>query len=100
MDPNQWSPHGEPPLGPCGFRAGLNWLGEALIRRGTKGSKPASSSEVFRATGITAYLEAGGTLENAQAMAARAKARARPSFTTAPARDDEITLDEIERINI
>jgi hypothetical protein len=23
----------------------------------------------FRATGITAYLEAGGTLENAQAMA-------------------------------
>jgi integrase len=25
---------------------------------------------VFRATGITAYLEAGGTLENAQAMAA------------------------------
>jgi len=24
----------------------------------------------FRATGITAYLEAGGTLENAQAMAA------------------------------
>ena len=25
----------------------------------------------FRAIGITAYLEAGGTLENAQAMAAR-----------------------------
>jgi hypothetical protein len=55
---------------------------------------------VFRATGITAYLGAGGTLENAQAMAARAKARARPSFTTAPARGDEITLDEVERINI
>jgi len=32
---------------------------------------------------ITAYLEAGETLENAQAMA-RTKARARPSFMTAP----------------
>jgi hypothetical protein len=30
---------------------------------------------VFRATGITAYLEAGGTLENAQAMCRRMKAR-------------------------
>jgi integrase/recombinase XerD len=28
----------------------------------------------FRATGITAYLEAGGTLENAQAMAAHDEA--------------------------
>jgi hypothetical protein len=36
----------------------------------------------FRATGITAYLEAGGTLENAQAMAAR-KPRARRSSMTA-----------------
>ena len=27
---------------------------------------------VFRASGITAYLKAGGTLENAQAMAAHA----------------------------
>jgi hypothetical protein len=38
---------------------------------------------VFRATGITAYLEAGGTLENAQAMAAH-EARVPPSSTTAP----------------
>jgi hypothetical protein len=29
---------------PCGFRAGLHQLGEALIRRGTKGSNPALSS--------------------------------------------------------
>jgi integrase len=29
----------------------------------------------FRATGITAYLEAGGTLENAQAMAAHESPR-------------------------
>jgi site-specific recombinase XerD len=36
---------------------------------------------VFRATGITAYLEAGGTLENAQAMAAHESPR-----TTKPLR--------------
>jgi integrase/recombinase XerD len=39
----------------------------------------------FRATGITAYLETGGTLENAQAMAAHTRARARQSSMTAPA---------------
>ena len=29
---------------PCGFRAGLHQLGEALIQKGTKGSNPALSS--------------------------------------------------------
>ena len=38
----------------------------------------------FRATGITAYLNAGGTLENAQAMELT-KAPAPQSFMTAPA---------------
>src|SRR6516162_3218115 len=33
-----------PSSAPCGFRAGLHQLGEALIRRGTKGSNPALSS--------------------------------------------------------
>jgi integrase/recombinase XerD len=45
----------------------------------------------FRATGITAYLEAGGTLENAQAMAAH---------ESHDRTGDEITLDEVERISI
>jgi len=35
----------------------------------------------FRATGITAYLEAGGTLENAQAMAAHERTRTTSSMT-------------------
>ena len=40
-------------------------------RRATEaGFKVKIGCHVFRATGITAYLEAGGTLENAQAMAA------------------------------
>jgi len=34
------------------------------------GMKGRIGCHTFRATGITAYLEAGGTLENAQAMAA------------------------------
>jgi integrase/recombinase XerD len=51
----------------------------------------------FRATGITAYLEAGGTLENAQAMAAPES----PCTTTLYDRaGDEITLDEVERVSI
>jgi integrase len=34
------------------------------------GTRSKIGCHTFRATGITAYLEAGGTLENAQAMAA------------------------------
>ena len=52
---------------------------------------------VFRATGITAYLEAGGTLENAQAMAAHESPRTTKLYDRT---GDEITLDEVERINI
>jgi hypothetical protein len=38
------------------------------------GMKMRISCHTFRATGITAYLEAGGTLENAQPMAAHDEA--------------------------
>jgi hypothetical protein len=51
----------------------------------------------FRATGITAFLEAGGTLENAQAMAAHESPRTTKLYDHT---GDEITLDEIERITI
>ncbi|MBV9828306.1 MAG: tyrosine-type recombinase/integrase [Alphaproteobacteria bacterium] len=51
----------------------------------------------FRATGITAYLEAGGTLENAQAMAAHESPRTTKLYDRT---SDEITLDEVERIRI
>ena len=51
----------------------------------------------FRATGITAYLEAGGTLENAQAMATHESPRTTKLYDRT---GDEITLDEIERIQI
>ena len=51
----------------------------------------------FRATGITAYLEAGGTLENAQTMAAHESPRTTKLYDRT---GDEITLDEVERITI
>jgi integrase/recombinase XerD len=51
----------------------------------------------FRATGITAYLEAGGTLENAQAMAAHESPRTTKLYDRT---SDAITLDEVERITI
>jgi site-specific recombinase XerD len=51
----------------------------------------------FRATGITTYLENGGTLENAQAMAAHESPRTTKLYDRT---GDEITLDEVERIII
>jgi len=48
-------------------------------------------------SGITAYLEAGGTLENAQAMAAHESPRTTKLYDRT---GDEITLDEVERITI
>jgi integrase len=51
----------------------------------------------FRATGITAYLNAGGTLENARAMAAHESPRTTKLYDRT---SDEVTLDEVERIAI
>jgi integrase/recombinase XerD len=52
---------------------------------------------VFRATGITAYLEGGGTLEKAQAMAAHESPRTTKLYDRT---NDAVTLDEVERIKI
>ena len=51
----------------------------------------------FRATGITAYLENGGTIENAQAIAAHESPRTTKLYDRTT---DAITLDEVERIAI
>src|ERR1700675_3843734 len=66
-------------------------------RAAEAGFKVKIGCHVFRATGITAYLEAGGTLENAQAMAAHESPRTTKLYDRA---SDAITLDEIERITI
>jgi site-specific recombinase XerD len=55
------------------------------------------SCHTFRATGITAYLDNGGTIENAQAIAAHASPRTTKLYDRT---SGELTLDEIERIAI
>src|ERR1700761_1415152 len=70
-----------------------------MIRRRTAeaGFKIKLGCHVFRATGITAYLEAGGTLENAQTMAAHESPRTTKLYDR---NRDQITLDEVEGITI
>jgi integrase len=50
-----------------------------------------------RATGITAYLKNGGTLEKAAAMANHVSTRTTQLYDR---RHDEVNLDEVERISI
>jgi site-specific recombinase XerD len=70
-----------------------------MIRRRAKaaGVRAKIGCHTFRATGITAYLDGGGTLENAQAMAAHDSPRTTKLYDRT---GDEITLDEVEKIAI
>jgi site-specific recombinase XerD len=69
-----------------------------IKRRAEAAGLPASTCcHTFRATGITAYLENGGTIENAQAIAAHESPRTTKLYDRT---SDEITLDEVERILI
>jgi integrase/recombinase XerD len=67
-------------------------------RRALAAGLPSSTCcHTFRATGITAYLENGGTIENAQAIAAHESPRTTKLYDRT---SDDITLDEVERIAI
>jgi integrase/recombinase XerD len=70
-----------------------------MIRRRAKTAriKTRIGNHTFRATGITAYLKNGGKLEIAQQIAAHES-----SCTTGlyDRRDDDVNLDEVERIGI
>jgi integrase len=66
-------------------------------RAAAMGLKTRINCHTFRATGITAYLDAGGTLEHAQAMAAHESPRTTKLYDRT---GDAITLDEVERIRI
>jgi integrase len=70
-----------------------------MVKRRARGAGlPCSTCcHTFRATGITAYLENGGTIENAQAIAAHESPRTTKLYDRT---GDEITLDEVERIAI
>jgi integrase len=67
-------------------------------RRGREAGLPgAVCCHTFRATGTTAYLANGGTIENAQAIVANESPRTTKLYDRT---GDEITLDEVERIQI
>jgi site-specific recombinase XerD len=71
----------------------------AMVRRRAlvAGIGTAIGNHTFRATGITAYLKNGGTLENAAAMANHASTRTTQLYDR---RRDDISLDEVERIRL
>jgi integrase/recombinase XerD len=70
-----------------------------MIKRRARAASlpPSTCCHTFRATGITAYLSNGGTLENAQAIAAHESPRTTMLYDRT---NDEITLDEVEKIRI
>jgi integrase len=71
----------------------------AMIRRRALGAGIATKvgNHSFRATGITAYLKNGGTLEKAAQMANHASTRTTQLYDR---RRDEMSLDEVERIRV
>jgi len=70
-----------------------------MIRRraASAGIKTEIGCHTFRATGITAYLKNGGKLEIAQQMANHESSRTTGLYDR---RNDEVSLDEVERIGI
>ena len=69
----------------------------AMIQRRARaaGITTKIGNHTFRATGVTAYLKNGGTLERAAQMANHASARTTQLYDR---RAEEVTLDEVERI--
>jgi site-specific recombinase XerD len=70
-----------------------------MVRRHARdaGIKTKIGNHTFRATGITAYLKNGGKLEIAQQIAAHESSRTTGLYDR---RDDDVSLDEVERIGI
>lgn len=70
-----------------------------MIKRRTRsaGLPETTTCHTFRATGITNYLQNGGSLENARAIAAHESSQTTRLYDRS---GDELTLDEIERVRI
>ena len=71
--------------------------GERLRHDPAAGIRTRIGNHTFRATGITAYLKNGGTLEKAAMIANHASTR---TTQLCGRRNDEVSLDEVERILI
>ena len=73
-------------------------VGAMIKRRARQAGLPDNiSCHTFRATGITTYLENGGTIEHAQQIAAHESPRTTKLYDRT---NDAVSLDEIERIII
>ena len=74
-------------------------ISRAMIgrRAAAAGIETKLGNHSFRATGLTAYLKNGGTLEKAAQMANHASTRTTQLYDR---RRDEVSLDEVERIVI
>ena len=72
------------------------WL---MVRRRAKDAGIAGrvGCHTFRATGITAYLKNGGTIDRAQKLAGHASSKTTALYDR---RDDELSVEEVERIII
>ena len=69
-----------------------------IKRRAAEAALPYSTCcHTFRATGITNYMQNGGTLEHAQQIAAHESPRTTKLYDRT---QDQISLDEVERIRI
>ena len=70
-----------------------------MVRRRAAAANIATAigNHSFRATGITAYLKNGGTLEKAAMMANHVSTRTTQLYDR---RSDEVSLDEVERVLI
>ena len=67
-----------------------------IKRRAKEAALPYSTCcHTFRATGITTYLQNGGTLEHAQQIAAHQSPRTTKLYDRTK---DQISLDEVEQI--
>jgi site-specific recombinase XerD len=71
----------------------------AMIQRRTRAAEITTKigNHTFRATGVTAYLKNGGTLEKAAQMANHSSTRTTQLYDR---RAEEVTLDEVERVVI
>ena len=71
----------------------------AMVKRraAAAGLPPSTCCHTFRATGITAYLSNGWTLEHAQQIAGHASPKTTKLYDRTA---DRVTIDEIERIVI
>ena len=74
----------------------------AMVRRRAAAAEIGTpiGNHSFRATGITAYMKNGGTLETAATMANHSSIRTTQLYDRRPDDDDDVTLDEVERVLI